>query len=284
MCGRQVVVTNAHFRANELGLRVREAAKGNGVGGNGELGEMLLGVLDELLVVNTTSTNKDHAVRRVVGLDVRREVIALDGEDVSLGAEDGATQGLTCKTKCKRPCIVVELPLAVNASGIMRNQKGDRPAEVGAEGWTNEVSTSHTLVRNCMQMIENDLLHLLINLLLLAQDHIALPLYSRRLQSRVLQNVADDVNTRADVLGEALRVIHRLLARRVRVEVRTNTLNGELELVLRATVGALECHVLEEVCRAIRRVRLRPRPRIDPHAHRRRLRMWVRLGCYREPI
>ena len=71
-----------------------KAAKRDGVGGDGERGEVLLSELDELRVVDTTGTDENHAVSSVVGLDVRREVIAFDGEDVLLGTEDGATKGL----------------------------------------------------------------------------------------------------------------------------------------------------------------------------------------------
>ena len=95
MRGRHGLVTNADLRTDELRLRVGEAAEGNGVGGDGELCEVLLGMLDELLVVDTASADKNHAVSSVVGLDVGREVIAFNGEDVLLGAEDGATKGLT---------------------------------------------------------------------------------------------------------------------------------------------------------------------------------------------
>jgi hypothetical protein len=59
---------------------------------------VLLSQADELLVGDTTSTNKDHAVSSVVGLDVVGQVLAGDGLDVLLGAEDGATEGLTLES------------------------------------------------------------------------------------------------------------------------------------------------------------------------------------------
>lgn len=65
------------------------------VGGlGGQLREVLLSELNELLVGNTTSTDKDHAVGGVVGLDVAFQVVPLDGLDVLLRAEDGASEGL----------------------------------------------------------------------------------------------------------------------------------------------------------------------------------------------
>ena len=95
--GRHAVVADANLRADEAGLGVGEAAKGDGVGGDGKFGEVLLGVLDELLVVDTTSADEDHTVSGVVGLDVRLKVVALNGQDVLLRTKDGATKGLTCR-------------------------------------------------------------------------------------------------------------------------------------------------------------------------------------------
>ena len=57
--------------------------------------EVLLSQLDQFVVVNTTSTDKDHAVSGVVGLDVVGEVITGQGLDVLLGSQDGATEGFT---------------------------------------------------------------------------------------------------------------------------------------------------------------------------------------------
>lgn len=79
-----------------------------------------------------------------------------------------------------------------------------------------------------MQMVKNDLLHLLIHLLLLPQYNIPLPLNSRILQLRVLQNIRNNINRLRHVLAEALGVVHRLLAGRVRVEVGAEVLDLEL--------------------------------------------------------
>lgn len=94
MGGRQGVVAHAHLGADEARLGVGEAAEGDGVGGDGEGAEVLLGRLHQLLVVDAAGADKNHAVSGVVRLDVRDEVITLDGEDVGLGAEDGAPKGL----------------------------------------------------------------------------------------------------------------------------------------------------------------------------------------------
>lgn len=44
------------------------------------------------------STNKDHAVGGVVGLDVALEIGALNALDVLLGSEDGAAKGLSLES------------------------------------------------------------------------------------------------------------------------------------------------------------------------------------------
>ena len=94
---RDGVITESHFGSNELGgalLLSGESESSRGRGLAGEAAEVLLGEADELLVRDTTGTNKDHAVSSVVGLDVVNQVVAGDGLDVLLGAEDGATKGL----------------------------------------------------------------------------------------------------------------------------------------------------------------------------------------------
>lgn len=47
---------------------------------------------------NATSTDKDHTVSSVVGLDVVLEIGALDALDVLLGSEDGAAEGLALES------------------------------------------------------------------------------------------------------------------------------------------------------------------------------------------
>ena len=59
---------------------------------------MFLGQSDKLLVGDTTSTNENHAVSGVVGLDVVDQVVPLDGLDVLLGTEDGATKRLALES------------------------------------------------------------------------------------------------------------------------------------------------------------------------------------------
>ena len=46
-------------------------------------------------MINGTSSNQDHTIRRVVGLDVVRQVIALNGENIGLWPEDGSAKRLT---------------------------------------------------------------------------------------------------------------------------------------------------------------------------------------------
>jgi hypothetical protein len=50
-------------------------------------------------MIDTTGTDKDHAVGGVVGLNIQRKVITLDGKNVLLWTKDCPTKCLTCATE-----------------------------------------------------------------------------------------------------------------------------------------------------------------------------------------
>lgn len=135
-----------------------------------------------------------------------------------------------------------------------------------------------------MEVVKDDLLGLLVDLFLLAKDDAALALDRARLEEAALENVGDDLDALADVAAEALGVVDRLLTARVRVQVRAEVLDLELEAVLGALPGALERHVLEEVRNARGRRRLGARASVDPDADGRRLGVRRRLGRDGEPV
>ena len=124
---------------------------------------MLLGEVDQLLVGDATSTDKNHAVGGVVGLDVVLEVGALDAADVLLGTEDGAAESL-----------------ALEGSGV--------------------------------KVVEDNLLELLVDLLLLAEDDVALALDGRGLELGVLEDVGEDVDGGGNVVVEGLGVVDGVFA------------------------------------------------------------------------
>lgn len=159
--GGDGVVAESDLGANELGGALLLSRKSHGSRGRrlaGEAAEVLLGESDELLVRDAAGTNQNHAIGSVVGLDVVEEVVAVDGLDVLLGAEDGATKGL-----------------ALESGG--------------------------------MEVVEDDLLELLVNLLLLAEDHITLTLNGAGLELRVLEDVSEDVDGLGNVGVEGLGVV-----------------------------------------------------------------------------
>lgn len=123
------VVTDPDLRADEVGLGLLSRGDGReaGRGGGRETSEVLLGKLDELGVGDAASTDENHAVSSVVGLDVVLEVVTLDGLNVLLGAQNGPSEGLA-------------------------------------------------LVSGGVQVVKNNLLKLLVDLLLLAEDDITLTL------------------------------------------------------------------------------------------------------------
>lgn len=96
--GGHGVVTDTDIGADEVGLLLRLEA-GVVLGALlGELGEVLLGKVDEPLVGDAASTDEDHAVGGVVVLDVVGELGPRDVADVLAGAEDGAAQGLVLES------------------------------------------------------------------------------------------------------------------------------------------------------------------------------------------
>lgn len=160
------VITDSHFRANEVGSALLLSSDSRGSGGvrlAGKVSEVLLSKTDELVMGDTAGTNENHAVSGVVGLDVVDQVITLDALDVLLGSEDGAAERLV-----------------LESSG--------------------------------MQVVENNLLELLVNLLLLTQNHISLPLDSGRLELRVLEDIGKDVDGLWNIGVEGLGVVDSVFA------------------------------------------------------------------------
>lgn len=177
-----------------------------------------------------------------------------------------------------------------------------------------------TLESGGVKMVEDNLLELLVNLLLLTQDHIPLTLNGTGLQFRVLENVCEDVDGLGDVAVERLGVVDGILSLRkaisvllpwyllpepyrcVGVKVRTHVLNLKLQLVLGSLVGTLahcqqtriprrsvicpylESKVLKEVRSSVRLVGLCPATGIDPHTNGRGLSPWRVLSRNLVPL
>jgi hypothetical protein len=99
--------------------------------------------------------------------------------------------------------------------------------------------SNRTLESSGVQVIKDNLLHLLVNFLLLAKDDIALTFDGIAVQGRVLKNVCEDLNRLGDVRLEGLCVVDGLFARGVCVQVSAQILNLELNIVLIAVVGTL---------------------------------------------
>lgn len=97
-----------------------------------------------------------------------------------------------------------------------------------------------TLESNSVQVVKDNLLRLLVDFLLLAEDNITLALDGTLLKLAVLQNVRDNVDGRTHVLAERLCVVDGLLARGVSIQVCAEVLNLKLETVLRALASTCE--------------------------------------------
>jgi hypothetical protein len=59
-----------------------------------------------------------------------------------------------------------------------------------------------------VKVVEDNLLELLVNLLLLAQDHITLTLNGTSLELGVLKNIGEDVDGLGDIVVEGLSVVN----------------------------------------------------------------------------
>jgi len=68
-----------------------------------------------------------------------------------------------------------------------------------------------------VKVVENNLLELLLNLLGLAEDHIALTLDGGLLELGVLENVLEDIDALGNVLVQGLGEVDGVLALRLRV-------------------------------------------------------------------
>lgn len=88
------VVADADLGADKVGrLLGQEVCAVVGALG-GQVGKVLVGHLDQLVVGHAAGADEHHAVGRVVVLDVVGELGARQVADVLAGAEDGAAQGL----------------------------------------------------------------------------------------------------------------------------------------------------------------------------------------------
>lgn len=112
---------------------------------------------------DAAGADENHAVGSVIVGNVCGQVGLGDGEDVFLGAEDGAAERLV-------------------------------------------------LERGGMQVVKHNFFKLLIDLFLLAQDHVTLALDGRLLEFGVLQDVGEDLDGFADVVLERFGVVDGVFA------------------------------------------------------------------------
>lgn len=115
------VVAYPDIGANEVGLLLgQEVGTGLGTLG-GELLEVLVGKLNQLVMGNTTGTDQNHAVCSVVVLDVAGKLGPCDISDILAGAEDCAAQRLVLV--CGGMKVVEDnlLKLLLNLLGLPEN-------------------------------------------------------------------------------------------------------------------------------------------------------------------
>jgi hypothetical protein len=139
-------------------------------------------------------------------------------------------------------------------------------SEKSLERCTDSSKGELTLESDSVKVIENDFLDLLVNLLLFPQDNITFPLDRSRFEFTSSQDIRDDLYRLSNVLREGFGVVDGLFSRSVGVQVSSEVLNFEFELVLRSLAGALEGHVFEEVSSSRGLVGFGARTGVDPYS------------------
>ena len=107
------------------------------------------------------------------------------------------------------------------------------------------------LVGDCVKMVENNLLQVHLDLLHLSQDNTTLTLNLLLAEGGVGQDVTQDLDGSVKVARQTLCVEDGLLPAGVGVQVSAHVLHLELKPCLGSLGGALEGHVLEEMCHTI---------------------------------
>lgn len=102
---RDRVVSDPDLRTDELRLLLLLGGDRGGTRSwrlRGNFSEVLFCEVDKLLMRDATSTNKNHSVGSVVGLDVVRQVVSCDALDVRLGSEDRTAKRLALESRCMK--------------------------------------------------------------------------------------------------------------------------------------------------------------------------------------
>lgn len=95
------VITNSDIRPNEVWLTLLFGGNGGGSRAwwlTGKVSEVLFGKFNELLVWDTTSTNKNHTVSSVVGLDIVDKLFTLNAGNVLLWSKDSSAKRLALES------------------------------------------------------------------------------------------------------------------------------------------------------------------------------------------
>jgi len=141
-----------------------------------------------------------------------------------------------------------------------------------------------TLVGNGVQVIKYDLFQLLVYLLLLPQDNVTFFLYRRRFELRILQDITDDVYRNWNVFAETFRIINRLFAGCVRVQMSTQVLDLNFQFMLASSASPFKCHMLQKVGCPVRVVGFSTGSGINPNPNCSGMSMWLRLCRDRQAI
>src|SRR5581483_3045740 len=139
---------------------------------------------------------------------------------------------------------------------------------------------AHRLIRKStlLEEVEDEIVWRVDRLADLLQDDSALALELVAVEDGVLKDIGENVDGEPDILLEHLRVIGRVLARGIGVQVPAHRLNLGGDVKRAAAFRTLEGHVLQEMGHAVDRRRLVARADIDPNTKRYRLDTVHRVG------
>lgn len=92
--GRDCVVAHPHLATDKIGLGAARGADRDRIRARLQAAKVLLGQIDQFIVWDATGADENHTVGLVISGDVGGQVGLGDGEDIFLGAEDGAAERL----------------------------------------------------------------------------------------------------------------------------------------------------------------------------------------------
>ena len=124
-----------------------------------------------------------------------------------------------------------------------------------------------------LEKVEHPVLGRIVRRADLLQDHVLLERQLVRIEQRIADDVAEDVEAERDVVLQEPEIVGGVVDARLRVHLPADRLDRLGDVACAPPLRSLEGHVLEEMRDAVLARRLRARARADPEAERDALKM-----------